>query len=95
MNSRFSLVPRLALRLAAALAAAPPSLWACATCFGRTDSKLAEGMNAGIFTLLGVVAFVLGGFAAFFVYLARRAASAAGDTPASVEAPAPNRHSDS
>lgn len=57
--------------------AAPNSALACAACFGRSDSKLAEGMNWGIFSLLGVVVFVLGGVAAFFVYLAKRAAASA------------------
>lgn len=59
------------------LAVAPPRVMACAACFGRSDSKLAEGMNMGIFTLLVVVLCVLGGFAAFFAYLARRSARAA------------------
>ncbi len=47
--------------------------WACAACYGQSDSPLAAGMNWGILSLLGVVALVLGGFACFFVYLARRA----------------------
>jgi len=38
---------------------------------------MAAGMNWGIFSLLGVVAFVLGGVAAFFIYLARRPAKVA------------------
>ena len=58
-----------------AIAAAPQSLFACAACFGgKSDSNLARGMNWGIFSLLAVVLFVLGGFATFFIYLARRAA---------------------
>ena len=32
-----------------------PSLMACATCYGQSDSKLAEGMNWGILTLMVVV----------------------------------------
>lgn len=47
---------------------------ACATCFGKSDSKLAEGMNWGIFTLLLVVMSVLIGISAFFVFIARRTA---------------------
>jgi hypothetical protein len=35
---------------------------------------MAQGMNWGIFSLLGVIGLVLGGVIAFFVYLARRAA---------------------
>jgi hypothetical protein len=56
------------------LGAWQPAALACATCYGQSDSNLAKGMNAGIFVLLLVVAGVLGTFAAFFVYLARRAA---------------------
>ena len=59
------------------LAAAPQSLLACATCFGKSDSDLAKAMNWGILSLLAVVVFVLGGFAAFFIYLARRSAMVA------------------
>lgn len=50
------------------------SAQACATCFGKSDSKLAEGMNWGIFTLLVIVVGVLAGISAFFVYIARRSA---------------------
>jgi len=53
----------------------PQAVFACATCFGRSDSKLAQGMNMGILSLLAVVFFVLGGIAAFFVYLARKSAT--------------------
>lgn len=48
---------------------------ACATCFGQSDSALAQGMNWGIFSLLIVILAVLGTFAGFFVYLVRRAAA--------------------
>ena len=65
-----------------AMAAAPQSVLACATCFGKSDSDLAKAMNWGILSLLAVVVFVLGGIAAFFIYLAKRAAMAAGtETP--------------
>ena len=56
------------------IAAAPQSGLACATCFGKSDSDLAKAMNWGILSLLAVVVVVLGGIAAFFIYLARRAA---------------------
>jgi hypothetical protein len=52
----------------------PVSLFACAACYGQSDSAMAKGMNFGIFTLLGVVVTVLGGIAGFFVYLSKRAA---------------------
>jgi len=55
-----------------AMIAAPGPLLACATCFGKSDSDLAKGMNWGIVSLLAVVVFVLGGIASFFFYLGRR-----------------------
>jgi heme/copper-type cytochrome/quinol oxidase subunit 2 len=57
-----------------AFALAPCSMWACAACYGQSDSPLAQGLNWGIMSLLGVVVGVLGSFAAFFVYLAKRSA---------------------
>lgn len=50
------------------------SVQACATCFGKSDSKLAEAMNWGIFTLLLVVMSVMVGISAFFIFIARRTA---------------------
>jgi hypothetical protein len=50
----------------------PGAAHACAACFGQSDSPLAKGMNMGILSLLAVVIFVLGGFAAFFIFLAKR-----------------------
>jgi hypothetical protein len=63
--------------LVVALALWPNPLRACAACYGQSDSPMAAGMNWGIFSLLVVVAFVLGSVAAFFVYLARRSAGGA------------------
>ena len=60
------------------LAFHPATLLACAACYGQSDSPLAKGMNWGIFTLLGVVVFVLGTITTFFVYLGKRAATTAG-----------------
>ena len=37
--------------------AAPSSAQACATCFGASDDKMAQGMNMGIMALLAVVAW--------------------------------------
>jgi hypothetical protein len=51
------------------------NVFACAACAGASDSDLAKGMNWGIFTLLCVVLVVLGGFAAFFIYLVKRSAA--------------------
>lgn len=53
---------------------APQSLRACAACYGQSDSPMAAGMNWGIMSLLGIIAFVLGGVAGFFIFLARRSA---------------------
>jgi len=50
---------------------------ACAACFGKSDSPMAHGMNAGILVLLGVIGTVLCAAATFFVFLARRAATVA------------------
>lgn len=61
------------LGAAAALVTAPGAL-ACAACFGRTDSPLAYGMNAGIYALLAVIGTVLGLIASFFVFVSRRSA---------------------
>jgi hypothetical protein len=47
---------------------------ACAACFGESDSPMADGMNAGIFTLLIVVGGTLAGIAGFFIYIIRRGA---------------------
>jgi uncharacterized membrane protein len=58
--------------LVAAAALAPSPLFACATCYGRSDSPLAYGMNWGIFTLMGVIVSVLACIALFFVHIVRR-----------------------
>jgi hypothetical protein len=51
-----------------------PPVRACAACFGKSDSNMAQGMNMGIFALLLVITCVLCGIAGFFVYVARRSA---------------------
>jgi len=56
-------------------ASAPSSAWACAACYGQSDSPLAAGMNWGILSLLVMIVSVLGGVGAFFVYLAKRSAA--------------------
>ncbi len=66
----------IAVPLALLLITLPPPALACAACFGRSDSRMAEGMNMGIFSLLAVITCVLGGVAAFFIYLAKRSAMA-------------------
>ena len=51
---------------------APRSAWACAACFGQDSGPMAQGMNWGILSLLGIIVSVLVSVAGFFVYLARR-----------------------
>jgi heme/copper-type cytochrome/quinol oxidase subunit 2 len=61
-----------------------PQALACATCYGASDSPLAQGMNWGIMVLLACIGTVLLGVVGFFVYLIRRAqllAQTAGVTP--------------
>ena len=57
-------------------------LLACAACFGQSDSAMAQGMNWGILSLLGIIVLVLGGVAGFFVYLAKRTSALAAVTGA-------------
>ncbi len=57
---------------------APRAAWACPSCFGQSDAPMAKATNAGIMMMLVVVVAVLSGFAAFIVYLNRRARFAAG-----------------
>jgi hypothetical protein len=59
----------------AGVALAAPPAFACAACYGKSDSLLAEGMNWGIFSLLAIVVCVLGGIAGFFVFLAKKSAA--------------------
>jgi heme/copper-type cytochrome/quinol oxidase subunit 2 len=67
---------RKTILLAALIAmAAAPSAFACATCYGASDSPLAQGMNWGIMVLLGFIGAVLVGVSSFFVYIVRRASA--------------------
>ena len=50
------------------------SLFACAACYGQSDSPLAKGMNWAIFFLLAVIAGVLSGVVVFFVHVGRKSA---------------------
>jgi len=78
------------LGLVASLALLPHPLLACAACYGRSDSRLAEGMNWGILSLLAMVTTVLIGFAAFFIYHLRRVARIAREAaPSEVLGPTP------
>jgi flagellar basal body-associated protein FliL len=55
----------------------PTGALACAACFGKSDSTMARSLNAGIFSLMGVIVTVLAGAATFFVHISRRAAAEA------------------
>jgi threonine/homoserine/homoserine lactone efflux protein len=74
---------RFILALLAAFLLRPQAALGCASCFGQSDSPLAQGMNWGILAMLVVVVGMWVAFGSFFVYLARRAAKA----PASPEPP--------
>ena len=56
-----------------AVVAGSPAL-ACATCYGASDSPMAQGMNWGILVLLGFIGMVLTGVVAFFVHVGRNSA---------------------
>lgn len=61
----------------AVLALSRSDLWACAACFGQSDSAMAKGMNMGIFALLLIITSVLAGISGFFVFLIRRSSQLA------------------
>jgi hypothetical protein len=63
----------------------PAAAEACATCFGASDSDMAQGMNAGIVSLLVVLAFVLSSVTAFFVFLGVRCARRSDGAESSAE----------
>lgn len=46
--------------------------WACATCYGQSDSNLAAGMNWGIVALAAVAYCVVFGIVGFFGYIVYR-----------------------
>ena len=64
-----------------AMALHPASVFACAACYGASDSAMAKGMNWGILSLLAVVVMVLGSVASFFVFLGKKAAAVANEQP--------------
>ena len=88
MNSRR--ISSVAFALVVVSGLRPASVLGCAACFGQSDSSLAVGMNWGIAALLGVVVFVLGGVATFFIYLAKRAATV-GESEVSLPAAEQNK----
>jgi hypothetical protein len=61
------------------------SSWACATCFGAEGDPQTKGLNAAIFTLLGVTYTLFGGMAlmAFLYWKKNRVIS--GDSSGEIE----------
>lgn len=75
------LIPALAL-------GAPAKSLACAACYNnQATGPMTDGMNWGIFTLMGVVVPVLGAFLAFFIYLIRKSEALAGTVTPQNESP--------
>lgn len=52
----------------------PRVVMACPVCFGELEAPLAKATSLGIGFMLALTVLVLGGMAAFFASLARRAA---------------------
>jgi hypothetical protein len=66
----------------------PSPAFACATCYGANiNSPMADGMNWGIFTLLGVVGTVLATFLTFLVYIIRKSEALNAAAESSAKAP--------
>jgi hypothetical protein len=63
----------VAALVAAGTLATPSKALACTVCIGNTESLLRDGMNAGVLALLGFALFMMVTFAAFFIYLWRKA----------------------
>ena len=53
----------------------PTAASACSACLGNPNSKVAGAINGAIFLMLGFVALMLGGIAAFILTLRKRAQS--------------------
>ena len=65
----------VAFLFALCVMAMPHGASACSVCFGDPSSPASKGLAWAVFALLGVVFVVLGGFTAFLIFLARRAAA--------------------
>jgi len=91
--------PPRALR-GAGLTALAAALWlfgggdvlACGSCYGLADGPMIDAARLGIWVMLGTTILVQGGFAAFFIYLHRKASGAdSAATPVRVPAAAGER----
>lgn len=85
MSGKVRFLSPVNMLVAALLLCSRPEVFACAACFGQSDSRMAQGMNMGIFALLGVITCVLGGVAAFFIHLARRGSEPSQSFPRDLE----------
>lgn len=59
--------------LAAVFSLMPLAAEACSVCFGNPDAPMTKALQVGILVLLGILAMVLAGFAAFFLNLRKKA----------------------
>ena len=53
------------------------SVFACPMCFGAEESSMIDGAKLGVLVMLAITLAVQGGFVGFFLYLRKRAKSAA------------------
>ena len=65
-------IARKILLLVVLAIAIPSRIFACAACYGASDSPLATGMNYGILTLMCVILSVLSVFVVCFVHIVRK-----------------------
>ena len=74
--------PAVCGRLTAlALFASGGRAFACPSCFGQAQGPLIDAARLGIWLLLALTLCLQGAFAAFFLYLRRRAASCVDQPP--------------
>ena len=66
-------ITRVLTMAAAVLFGGSSSVFACPVCFGAEETSLIDGARLGVLVMLGVLFAVQGAFAAFFLYLRRRA----------------------
>lgn len=71
---------RHALLVATVLLSSGGPAFACPSCFGQAEGPLVDAARLGIWLLLAVTLVLQGAFAAFFLYLRRRAAKTADQT---------------
>jgi heme/copper-type cytochrome/quinol oxidase subunit 2 len=66
-------VARVVITIAAVVIGGSSNVFACPMCFGAEETSMIDGTKVGILALLAVTLVVQGAFAAFFLYLRRRA----------------------